>query len=709
MATTYVSMANLTKYDGLLKQYIVDGWYDKTEIDDFISIIEDREANFIDKTVNDLVNYYTKSETYTKTEVNTLVSAIPKFAIVVVDELPTEDISPTTIYLLRSGEEEHNLFTEYIYVDNAWEMLGAQKIDLSDYYTMEEVDYLLPKNISDLNDDVGVMTINNIGDFAVTGVKGESELVYQRGDVTLNKRMVGLSLVENKSPRQIIAQMTGDDVTSALGFMPLNSSEYVQSSSTQNGYVPASNGVANKVWGTNANGEVGWQDNSGGGGTAGVTGVKGDAEVDYRTGNVILSKANIGLGNVENKSSATILSELTQSDVLTKIGVLPIANGGTGNANGYIQTGVKEGTSIGSGSTIEGKNNQVTGKQSHAEGYGNRVTSNYAHAEGYVTVASGSTSHAEGTGTTAGYANQHVSGKYNNNKNTTLLEIGNGESSSAKSNAFEVHSDGYISTGEEAKIKFGKNANDEYGYYKYGEDTLTPFGSGGSGGDVTGVKGNAESSYRTGNVNITPANIGAVATSDKGVANGVAELDNSGKVPSSQLPSYVDDVEEYASLSNFPATGESGKIYVALDTNKTYRWTGSTYVELSEGVVLGETSSTAYRGDRGKIAYDDSQTNKAAIGTLANLETTVKTDLVSAINEIAQGGGGSSTYAGLTDVIVNNVSDGDISVYDAEEQKWVNSTALTDLIATVGEVNDAFNSLFNDDAESGDIEGLFSV
>ena len=122
------------------------------------------------------------------------------------------------------------------------------------------------------------------------------------------------------------------------------------------------------------------------------------------------------------------------------------------------------------------------------------------------------------------------------------------------------------------------------------------------------------------------------------------------------MPSYVDDVEEYASLSNFPATGESGKIYVALDTNKTYRWTGSTYVELSEGVVLGETSSTAYRGDRGKTAYDDSQTNKAAIGTLANLETTVKTDLVSAINEIAQGGGGgSSTYAGLTDVIVINV------------------------------------------------------
>ena len=78
-------------------------------------------------------------------------------------------------------------------------------------------------------------------------------------------------------------------------------------------------------------------------------------------------------------------------------------------------------------------------------------------------------------------------------------------------------------------------------------------------------------------------------------------------VPSAQLPSYVDDVLEYASLSVFPVTGESGKIYVALDTNKTYRWSGSAYTEISESLALGETSSTAYRGDRGKAAYDHSQ------------------------------------------------------------------------------------------------------
>lgn len=89
-----------------------------------------------------------------------------------------------------------------------------------------------------------------------------------------------------------------------------------------------------------------------------------------------------------------------------------------------------------------------------------------------------------------------------------------------------------------------------------------------------------------------------------GANSGLATLDSSGKVPSSQLPSYVDDVLEYSDSTNFPATGESSKIYVDTTSNKTYRWGGSEYVEISESLALGETESTAYRGDRGKVAYD---------------------------------------------------------------------------------------------------------
>lgn len=106
----------------------------------------------------------------------------------------------------------------------------------------------------------------------------------------------------------------------------------------------------------------------------------------------------------------------------------------------------------------------------------------------------------------------------------------------------------------------------------------------------------------------TAEEVGAIPATQKGVASGVAELDSSGKVPTAQLPSYVDDVLEYDSLSAFPATGEDGKIYVAEDTNLTYRWSGTQYVEISPSLALGETSSTAYRGDRGKTAYDHSQT-----------------------------------------------------------------------------------------------------
>ena len=106
----------------------------------------------------------------------------------------------------------------------------------------------------------------------------------------------------------------------------------------------------------------------------------------------------------------------------------------------------------------------------------------------------------------------------------------------------------------------------------------------------------------------------------KGANEGVSELDENGKVVASQLPSFVDDViEGYYYNSKFYKesshttliSGESGKIYVDLSTEKTYRWSGTQYVIISDTIALGETSSTAYRGDRGKIAYDHSQSSHA--------------------------------------------------------------------------------------------------
>ena len=125
---------------------------------------------------------------------------------------------------------------------------------------------------------------------------------------------------------------------------------------------------------------------------------------------------------------------------------------------------------------------------------------------------------------------------------------------------------------------------------------------------------------------------GKLDASRVGVSGGVAELDENGKVPSAQLPSFVDDVLERASLSAFPSPGESGKIYVAVDTNLSYRWSGSGYVEISPSLALGETPSTAHRGDHGKAAYAHSQTTgnahnmvKADIG-LGNVDNTSDAD-----------------------------------------------------------------------------------
>lgn len=104
----------------------------------------------------------------------------------------------------------------------------------------------------------------------------------------------------------------------------------------------------------------------------------------------------------------------------------------------------------------------------------------------------------------------------------------------------------------------------------------------------------------------------------KGAPNGLASLNESGIIPSAQLPSYVDDVIEVDTFSNLPGTGESGKIYIVQDTNLTYRWSGTGYVEISKSLALGETSSTAYPGDKGKATTDklNKTSDKVVVGPI---------------------------------------------------------------------------------------------
>lgn len=112
------------------------------------------DSGFITKAVSDLANYYLKSETYSRDELDNKLSAIPKFSIAVVTSLPTSNISETTVYLIGSGEEENNLYTEYIYVNGHWEYLGKQTVDLTGYALKTDI----PVKISELTNDAGYIT-----------------------------------------------------------------------------------------------------------------------------------------------------------------------------------------------------------------------------------------------------------------------------------------------------------------------------------------------------------------------------------------------------------------------------------------------------------------------------------------------------------------------------------------------------------------------
>lgn len=247
-----------------------------------------------------------------------------------------------------------------------------------------------------------------------------------------------------------------------------------------------------------------------------VTGVKGSNEADYRTGNISITKGNVGLGNVDN----------------------------TSDADKPISTAAQ--------TALDGKVDKVTGK--------GLSEANFTDAE--KTKLAGIAAGAKVNVQPDWNQGNDAADDYIKNKPSNLVQ-----------DASYVHTDNNFTNAEKAKAD------------------------------------------------------GAIQSTEKGAANGVAELDANGKVPTSQLPAYVDDVLSYNSLNDFPATGEDGKIYIAKDTNLSYRWGSSEYVVISPSLALGSTSSTAYRGDWG--AED-----RAAIGTLSTLNTTEKSNLVGAINEL---------------------------------------------------------------------------
>lgn len=155
-----------------------------------------------------------------------------------------------------------------------------------------------------------------------------------------------------------------------------------------------------------------------------------------------------------------------------------------------------------------------------------------------------------------------------------------------------------------------------------------------------------------------------------GETNGIATLDSSGKVPSTQLPSYVDDVLEYSSSTAFPSIGESGKIYVDINSNKSYRWSGSVYVEISKSLSLGTTSSTAYRGDLGANNANNIATLQSYFDNGISKEASKVSHSLTAGNKV---------YNGSADITITKTDIGLGNVENTKLSTWAGSTNITTL------------------------------
>ena len=179
--------------------------------------ITDNTVDYITNSVNNLINYYLKSETYTKEEVNTLISSVNSFNVLVVDILPTENIDTHTIYLIPKENEINDNYDEYIYINNNWEHIGSTSVDLTEYYKKSEIDLMLLNKVNniDLSTVATTGSYSDLKDKPIIYTK-VSQLENDSGYLTEHQSLAAYSTTEemNKAIGDAIASIiNGNEVS----------------------------------------------------------------------------------------------------------------------------------------------------------------------------------------------------------------------------------------------------------------------------------------------------------------------------------------------------------------------------------------------------------------------------------------------------------------------------------------------------------------
>lgn len=438
-----------------------------------------------------------------KKDLDAITSKIFKFKIVT--SLPTEDISDSTIYLINTGEEEDNFYTEYVYVDNNWEKFGTQKVDLSNYVSSQDLTLALETK-ADKED------IPDISNF----IEADADNLTNY----YNKNTIdnALNLKVDKDGNKILTDIN----YSAIEQEKVNAAYEIRHSHDNKTVLDSITAAKIQAWdAAEQNVNADW------------TAESGDAQILHKPDLSVyalaanVTKSALGIDNVDN----------------------------TSDADKPISTATE--------TALAGKVDKETGKS--------LMTSD---------------EHTKLNGIEAG-AQVNVQSDWEQN-NSNADDFIKNKPANLVQDASYVHTDNNFTNAEKAKAD------------------------------------------------------GAIQSTEKGTAGGVAELDEYGHVPVSQLPSFVSDVIEgyYDSETTYKfyadaqhqteIQGQSNKIYVDVNTNLSYRWSGSVFAEVSPSLALGSTDSTAYRGDWGTADH-------AAIGILASLNTSEKSSLVAAINELQSG------------------------------------------------------------------------